>query len=110
METDVVRDPHSEFEKELTALINKHNLERRVDSPDFIIAAYLVNCLRAMEDCVYATKRWREPELLKEDFPAAELDWEGDPCPKCGLNGSSAAMCTDTNCPSFLEVFGLDPI
>jgi len=33
------------FIRELTTLINKHSLESGSDTPDFILAEYLVNCL-----------------------------------------------------------------
>ena len=39
-----------EFEKELAALINKHSLEQRSNTPDFILASYLVESLNAF-DC-----------------------------------------------------------
>jgi len=34
-----------EFTKELMTLINKHSLENDSDTPDFILAEYLTNCL-----------------------------------------------------------------
>lgn len=37
----------SEFQKELSALINKHSLENLSDTPDFILAQYLADCLHA---------------------------------------------------------------
>lgn len=37
----------SDFEKELTALLNKHNQENASNTPDYILAQYLTNCLAA---------------------------------------------------------------
>lgn len=34
-----------EFEKELKELINKHSIENHSDTPDWIIANFIVNCL-----------------------------------------------------------------
>ena len=33
------------FEKELTVLINKHSMENGSDTPDYILAHYLCECL-----------------------------------------------------------------
>ena len=38
-------DPN--FENELTALINKHGMEKYSDTPDFILSRYLTSCLFA---------------------------------------------------------------
>ena len=35
------------FRQELTGLINKHNLEQHCNTPDYIIAEYLVNCFNS---------------------------------------------------------------
>jgi len=35
------------FEKELTELINKHSLDSDSNTPDWVLAEYLTNCLRA---------------------------------------------------------------
>ena len=35
----------SEFEKELEQLINKHSKENGSNTPDFILAEYLLRCL-----------------------------------------------------------------
>ena len=39
----------SGFEKKLTALINKSRLENYSNTPDFILADYLMNCLMTYE-------------------------------------------------------------
>ena len=36
-----------DFEKDLSDLINAHSLENASDTPDFILAEYLVACLEA---------------------------------------------------------------
>lgn len=47
-ESDIQRRVKNEreFEKELSSLINKYSLECGSDTPDFILAGYLMNCLR----------------------------------------------------------------
>lgn len=54
------------FRDELCNLINRHSQENDSDTPDFILAEYLTDCLEA-------TKRrteWYEP---KSDIPASTL-------------------------------------
>jgi hypothetical protein len=36
-----------EFEKELTILINKYSIENESDTPDYLLAKFLVKCLHA---------------------------------------------------------------
>jgi len=40
-------DPELTFQKELENLINRYSLENKSNSPDFILAEYLNNCLTA---------------------------------------------------------------
>ena len=45
------------FGKELEILINKHSMENASNTPDFILAEYMISCLVAFE---YATERREE--------------------------------------------------
>jgi len=52
-----------EFEKELTELINKHSLEGTCgDTPDFILAEFVINSLRAYSIASRRTKNWNDGE------------------------------------------------
>ena len=42
-------DKFTPFKKQLTTLINKHRKESGSDTPDFILAKYLISCLKAFE-------------------------------------------------------------
>ena len=55
---DVERNNMSEFQKELAALINKHSVENESDTPDFILAEYLNNCLDAFGTAMDARDGW----------------------------------------------------
>jgi len=48
-------DKEVTFIEELRVLINKHNLENESNTPDFILAQYVVNCLEAFNRAT----RWR---------------------------------------------------
>jgi len=53
----------NDFHKELENLINKHSKENGSDTPDFILAQYLVDCLEAFDKAVVDRTRWyRVPE------------------------------------------------
>jgi len=48
----------SEFEIELQALINKHSMENGSDTPDFILAHFLVECLIVFDAAVGVRTEW----------------------------------------------------
>ena len=48
----------SDFEKELTALINRHSLENESNTPDFILAQYLTACLAAFAVATQQRETW----------------------------------------------------
>lgn len=48
----------TEFERELAVLINKHSKENGSDTPDFILAKYLLDCLGAFNRAVDTRENW----------------------------------------------------
>jgi hypothetical protein len=48
----------SKFRKELEDLINEHSLEGGSDTPDFILAEYLVGCLENFEKTMEKREKW----------------------------------------------------
>ena len=46
------------FLKELEALINKHSMENRSNTPDFILANYLIHCLDLYSRTVNQRDSW----------------------------------------------------
>lgn len=46
------------FIQELTAVINRHCMERGSDTPDFILAEYLLGCLDAWATGIAAREKW----------------------------------------------------
>lgn len=48
----------SAFEEELRATLNRHSMENGSDTPDFILAEYLLNCLDAFDTAVTARSTW----------------------------------------------------
>jgi hypothetical protein len=56
------------FEKELKDLINSHSKENDSDTPDFILAQYLMGCLDVFNKTVCNREEWygREDSDIKE--------------------------------------------
>lgn len=54
-----------EFQKELTALINIHSMENASNTPDFLIAEFLVNCLRAFNLASEQKEKWFAKEVVE---------------------------------------------
>lgn len=66
----------SQFEKELTELINKHSEENNSNTPDFILAKYLNNALEIFNTAIVDREQWYCREKHVEDqkipFPTEE--------------------------------------
>ncbi len=43
---------------EIEEVISKHNLENGSDTPDFVLAEYLTDCLRAFDKAVSKREEW----------------------------------------------------
>ena len=54
----MVNEVVSEFEKELTSLINRFSKENGSNTPDFIMAKYLVNCMEVLNNTVMSRGQW----------------------------------------------------
>jgi len=46
------------FRRELEKLINKYSMENGSDTPDFILAKYLTDCLQAFDTAISHRGRW----------------------------------------------------
>lgn len=51
---------HTKFLQELTDLINRNSRENRSNTPDFILAQYMGDCLRAYEMALEKRRAWHE--------------------------------------------------
>lgn len=67
------------FREDLETLINRHSKENGSDTPDFILADYLIFCLNAFDQAVSAREKWygREERLGKGTYNAEEIE---EPC------------------------------
>lgn len=46
------------FQKELCSLLNKHSKENESNTPDFILAEYLIGCLKVFNESVNNRQIW----------------------------------------------------
>lgn len=46
------------FRKDLETLINSHSVENGSNTPDFMLADYLMNCLEVWEETVNKREKW----------------------------------------------------
>jgi len=56
--TDAYQEKEPNFLSELTSLINKYSKENGSNTPDFILAAYLLRCLDTFNDIVSWREQW----------------------------------------------------
>lgn len=59
-------NPEPTFRSELTSLINKYSLENTSNTPDYILADFLMSCLEAFDDATYARSEWYNPTKITE--------------------------------------------
>jgi len=48
----------SRLRKDIEQAINKHSIESGSDTPDFILAEYLTDCLRAFDKATVRREEW----------------------------------------------------
>lgn len=49
-----------DFKKELEKLVNKYSKDNAADTPDFILADYLIGCLDVFEDTIQRKNQYTE--------------------------------------------------
>ena len=49
---------YPQFRKELAALINRYSAENGSNTPDFLLAEYLTDCLDSFDRVVTAREKW----------------------------------------------------
>jgi hypothetical protein len=60
---------------EMKRVLNHHSAENGSDTPDFILAEFLLLCLRAWNDAVQMREKWYgRPMYGGNDVPASEVD------------------------------------
>ncbi len=81
----------SDFRKHLETCINAHSKENGSDTPDWILAEYLLGCLEGFDAAVTAREKW---------YGRAKVPVEGPPLDpnRCAVCGWALADCVDHGC------------
>ena len=58
MTENTEKEKEKTFEQELSALINAHSLESGSDTPDFILAQYMSDCLETFNQAMINRSAW----------------------------------------------------
>lgn len=67
---------NTEFGKELRELINKHSKENGSNTPDFVLAQYLISCLENFDFVIKEREKWYGREYIQHPsglFHSAEI-------------------------------------
>ena len=62
-------ETENKLEKELTSLLNINSQENGSDTPDFILAQYLIRCLENFNKTIQRREDWYGRKLLKDKEP-----------------------------------------
>ena len=59
------------FEAELREVLNKHSIENGSDTPDFVLAQFMIGCLNNFHAAVRRRERWygRGPKPISTEIP-----------------------------------------
>ncbi len=58
--------PQITFGKELESLLNRYSKENRSNTPDFLLAEYLIDCLKAYDNVLKKRDEWFNIDVWKE--------------------------------------------
>ena len=59
MEPEIKDEKYEELIREISAVCNKHSLENRSDTRDFLLAEFMLGCLNVYENTVRREKELR---------------------------------------------------
>lgn len=57
------------LEQEIAELLNRHSVENDSNTPDFILAAYVVECLDAYARAIKARTKWGSVPVVTTTLP-----------------------------------------
>lgn len=77
---EVAEQEPTTFAERLSALLNSYSMENRSNTPDFILAEYMLNCLRAFETASLSREDWYGESFSPggKSGPVPDSSREGD--------------------------------
>lgn len=64
---DPVTNRSVTFREDLEKLLNSYSMENGSDTPDFILAEYLADCLKVFDNAVTSRSKWYSKDYDCED-------------------------------------------
>lgn len=56
--------PGSDFRSELKQMLNRHSMDNGTNTPDFILADYMIRCLDNFTETTQAREKWYDVKLV----------------------------------------------
>ena len=78
----------NEFKRQLESLINRYSKENESNTPDFILAKYLVGCLEAFNQATKEREKW----YGRPEFESIDKDPRRAKCPDFVPRGTDALV------------------
>ncbi len=66
MEEEITDERYEALRKDLSALLNKYSQENRSDTPDFMLADFMLGCLNVYENTIVARENWYGRKLTRD--------------------------------------------
>ena len=58
MENEIIDTAYESLTKKLSDLLNSHSIENRSDTPDFMLAEFMLGCLTVYENTINNREKW----------------------------------------------------
>ncbi len=58
MEEQIVDEKYEALRKEIKSILNKYSQENRSNTPDFMLADFMLGCLNVYENTISAREKW----------------------------------------------------
>ena len=72
------------FKRELTQLLNRYNVENHSNTPDYLLAGYLLQCLQVFEWTIKSREEWHG-RPVDAGNPWTDRTDDGEPTPTTRL-------------------------
>lgn len=63
MKPDIKDPKYEELKREIASVLNRHSIENRSDTPDFLLAEYMLGCLTVYENVLTAREQLKSSPL-----------------------------------------------
>lgn len=67
MQPQMIDNEFENLKKDIAAILNKYSQENRSNTPDYMLADYMLGCLNVYENTISAREKWfGRPDPFKE--------------------------------------------